>query len=67
MAEEMAGEEVVVGAMTVEEVAMERQQWWRQRRGLCWVVCGGGDGTTGDHGRAGSKERDADDRDGGRT
>lgn len=43
--------------MTVAETAV----------GLCWVVCGGGDGTTGDHGRTGSEERDADDGDSGRT
>lgn len=58
MAEETAGEEVVV---------MGRRQWQKQRWGLCWVVVGGGDGTMGDHGRTGSKERDADDGDSGRT
>lgn len=52
MAEETAGEEVVV---------MGRWQWRKQRWGLCWVVVGG------DHGRTGSKERDADDGDSGRT
>lgn len=43
--------------MTVAETAV----------GLCWVVCGGDDGTTGDHGRTVSEEKDTDDGDGGRT